>query len=148
MNIIRITRFSDRVFEAVLKLLPQVSTHSELPTIQYFKDIITSENIHFLISELDNKDIAGMLTIATCKTPTGIKVWIEDVVVDEAQRGKGYGEKLIQYAINYSRSLGTKEIGLTSRPSRIAANRLYQKLGFIQYNTNVYKYQLEQGVAV
>lgn len=143
MKIKKINRFSTRVFEAVLRLLPQLSSETDLPSKQYFKGILTSDNIHFFIAELDNKQIVGMLTIGTYNIPSGTKVWIEDVVVDESQRGKGVGKELMLHAINYSRSLGAKSVGLTSRPSRIAANKLYQKMGFVQYKTNVYKYQLK-----
>jgi len=83
-----------------------------------------------------------MLTIGTYFTPTGTKVWIEDVVVDESQRGKGFGKALILFAINYSGSLDAKTIALTSRPSRTAANNLYKEMGFVKYETNVYKYLL------
>ena len=143
MKIKKINRFGVRVFEAVLRLLPQLSLEADLPSKQYFKGILTSDNIHFFIAELDNKQIVGMLTIGTYNIPSGTKVWIEDVVVDESQRGKGVGKELMLHAINYSRSLGAKSVGLTSRPSRIAANKLYQKMGFVQYKTNVYKYQLK-----
>ena len=143
MKIKKINRFSTRVFEAVLRLLPQLSSEADLPSKQYFKSILTSDNIHFFIAELDNKQIVGILTIGTYNIPSGTKVWIEDVVVDESQRGKGIGKELMLHAISYSRSLSAKNVGLTSRPSRIAANKLYQKMGFVQYETNVYKYQLK-----
>ena len=142
MKIKEISRFSKRVHEAVLRLLPQLAPETDLPSDQYFKSILTSENTHFFVAELDNKQIVGMLAIGIYNIPSGTKVWIEDVVVDESQRGKGIGKELILYAINYSRSLGAKSIGLTSRPSRIAANRLYQKMGFVKHETNVYKYLL------
>jgi ribosomal protein S18 acetylase RimI-like enzyme len=143
MKIKRIKRFSERVFEAVLKLLPQLSSDAELDSSQYFKSILASKNIHFFMAELDNREIAGMLTIATYNTPSGTKVWIEDVIVDESQRGKGIGKALVLFAISYSKSLGAKSVGLTSRPSRTVANRLYQKMGFVQYETNVYRYPLK-----
>jgi ribosomal protein S18 acetylase RimI-like enzyme len=142
MKIKKINRFSTRVFEAVLRLLPQVASNEELPAKQYFKSILISENVHFFIAELDNKQIVGMLTIGTYLTPSGAKVWIEDVVVDETLRGKGIGKEMMLFAINYSKSLGAESVSLTSRPSRIAANGLYQKIGFKQYETNVYKYLL------
>ena len=140
MEIKKITRFSERAFEAVSRLLAQLSSDAELLTRQYFKSILASESIHFFIAELDKKQIVGMLTIASYKTPSGIKVWIEDVVVDESQRGKGIGKELMLFAIGYSKSLGAKDIRLTSRPSRIAANELYLKLGFKKHETNFYKY--------
>jgi ribosomal protein S18 acetylase RimI-like enzyme len=142
MEIKRINRFSERAFDAVSMLLPQLSPDAELLTRQDFKSILASGNIHFFIAELEKKQIVGMLTIASYKTPSGIKVWIEDVVVDESQRGKGIGKDFMLFAIGYSKSLGAKDIRLTSRPSRIAANELYLKLGFKKYETNFYKYLL------
>ncbi len=142
MKITRITKFTDQVFETVLKLLPQLDPAIDLPSRLYFKDLLASVNTHFFIAELDNRDIAGMLTIGTYPTPTGIKFWIEDVVVDETQRGTGIGKDLIQFAIDYAKSLGAEDIRLTSRPTRIAANKLYLKMGFVRYETNVYKYKV------
>lgn len=140
MEIKEITRFNERTFEAVSRLLPQLSSDAEILTRKYFKSILASESIHFFIAELDKGQIVGMLTIAVYKTPSGIKVWIEDVAVDEAHRGKGIGKELMLAAIDYSKSLGSKDIRLTSRPSRIAANELYLKLGFKKYETNFYRY--------
>ena len=140
MEIKEITRFNERTFEAVSRLLPQLSSDAEILTRKYFKSILASESIHFFIAELDKGQIVGMLTIAVYRTPSGIKVWIEDVVVDEVHRGKGIGKELMLAAIDYSKSLGSKDIRLTSRPSRIAANELYLKLGFKKYETNFYRY--------
>jgi len=140
MEIKKINRFSERAFKAVSRLLPQLSSEAVLLSRQYFKSILASESIHFFIAELDKKQIAGMLTIAAYKTPSGVKVWIEDVVVDESYRGVGIGKELMLFAIDYSKSLGAKDIRLTSRPSRIAANELYSKLGFKKYETNFYRY--------
>ena len=142
MKIKKINRFSERVFEAVLKLLPQLTPDTDLPARQYVEDILTSENIHFFIAELDNKQIIGMLTIGTYDILTGKKVWIEDVVVDESQRGKGFGKEMVKFAIEYSETLGAASVALTSRPSRVEANELYKKLGFVLHETNVYKYLL------
>jgi ribosomal protein S18 acetylase RimI-like enzyme len=144
MRIKEINRFNKRVFENVLKLLLQLSPGTVLPSEEYFKSILTSENSHFFIAELDNKQIAGMLTIGVYSTPSGIKVWIEDVVVNESQRGKGFGRELMLFAIDYSKATGAGSVSLTSRPSRIAANELYKKMGFMQYATNVFKYQLKK----
>ena len=65
MEIKKITRFNERAFEAVSRLLPQLSSDAELLTRQYFKSILASESIHFFIAELDKRQIVGMLTIAT-----------------------------------------------------------------------------------
>lgn len=140
MKILRVNQFSQKVFDDVLKLIPQLSAVSWLPSEEHFRNLIQNENTHFFILELDDKSIAGMLTVATYLIPTGLKVWIEDVVVDESLRGKGLGEELIKFALEYSKSLGAKSVRLTSRPSRIAANQLYVKMGFVRYETNVYEF--------
>jgi ribosomal protein S18 acetylase RimI-like enzyme len=139
MKIKKVTRLTDRVFEAVLNLLPQLDPAANAPDKQYLKGLLSSDNTHLFIAENDNNGIDGMLTIGTYMTPTGMKVWIEDVVVDDSQRGKGIGRDLIQFAIDYAKTLKAKDIRLTSRPSRTEANQLYIKMGFQQYETNVYK---------
>jgi ribosomal protein S18 acetylase RimI-like enzyme len=141
MLISHITTYSDKLYESVLRLLPQLSPGSQLPSKKYFKEILKSSNVHFFIAEVDN-EIIGMLTIGTYPAPTGMKVWIEDVVVDGTRRGEGIGKDLTLFAIDYAKKMGFSEIRLTSRPTRIAANQLYVKLGFVQYETNVYKYRM------
>lgn len=143
MNIRKINRFSTRVFNALRRLLPQLAPDSEFPDEKTFKKILKSGSTHFFIAELDNKEIAGILTLVTYDIPSGHKVWIEDVVVDESHRGKGYGREMMLYAISYARSTGAKSIELTSRPSRIAANQLYRQLGFVIRETNVYRFPLK-----
>jgi GNAT superfamily N-acetyltransferase len=143
MEIREINRFSNRVFNGTLRLLPQLAPDAALLNMEHFKRILKSKSTHFFIAELDNK-IAGILTIATYDIPSGTKIWIEDVVVDESLRGKGIGKALILFSMDYAKSLGAKSIELTSRPFRVAANQLYQKIGFVIRETNVYKYSLNQ----
>ena len=66
-----------------------------------------------------------MLTLATFQIPTGVRAWIEDVVVDDAARGAGVAAALVQAALDRSAALGARTVDLTSRPDREAANRLY-----------------------
>jgi len=142
MKIKEVTRFSIRVFDAVLRLLPQLDPDLKPPTKEYFKKVLSSEMSHFFVCEYENKEI-GIFTVVTCIVPTGTKVWIEDVVVDELYRGRGLGCELIRHAIEYARSTGAKCVDLTSKPSRIAANNLYRKCDFVLRDTNVYRYQFK-----
>ena len=80
-----------------------------------------------------------MLTLAVFRIPTGIRAWIEDVVVDAEARGRGVGEALTREAVRVAGTHGARTVDLTSRPSREAANRLYQRLGFERRDTNVYR---------
>ncbi len=83
--------------------------------------------------------IVGMLTLAVFSIPTGVRAWIEDVVVDEAARGSGAAADLVEAALAHSGALGARTVDLTSRPDRAAANRLYLRLGFEVRQTNVYR---------
>ena len=86
--------------------------------------------------------IVGSLTLALYRIPTGVKAWIEDVVVDESGRGTGIGRLLSEAAVDEARSRGAKDVSLTSRPSREAANRLYQRIGFEQRESNLYRFKI------
>ena len=95
-----------------------------------------------LLARCDTK-IAGMLTLAMFPIPTGVRAWIEDVVVDEAFRGRGAGEELTKAALRIAGARGARTVDLTSRPSREAAGRLYERAGFRQRDSRLYRYSFE-----
>ena len=119
------------------RILPQLSLSAPPLTLEQLDEICVRDKV-FLA--LDNGRIVGSLTLIIFRLPTGLRAWIEDVVVDEAARGKGVGEKLNRAAIRATFDSGARTLDLTSRPSREAANRLYQKLGFKARETNVYRF--------
>ena len=86
---------------------------------------------------------AGMLTLCHYYAPRGCKGWVEDVVVDAASRGMGLGRRLVEHALSEAQKLSPCTVMLTSRPSRIEANRLYQSVGFVARQTNVYRYKIK-----
>jgi ribosomal protein S18 acetylase RimI-like enzyme len=94
-----------------------------------------------LLAKVDGV-IVGSLTLVIFHIPTGVRAWIEDVVVDADARGKGVGEELNKFALAEAKRQGATTVDLTSRPSREAANRLYQRLGFEHRETNVYRYKI------
>ena len=94
------------------------------------------------VDRSDGDAVLGSLTLAWFRIPTGVRAWIEDVVVDADARGRGVGELLNRVAIDRARLLGAKTVDLTSRPKREAANRLYQRIGFVARDTNVYRFEL------
>ena len=140
------TEVDDGLVEAFSRLIPQLSSSSPPPTAAELLSIIDNPNSVLFIAELDGDDdarsVVGSLTLAFYRIPTGLKAWIEDVVVDESARGLGVGEALSVAAIDESRQRGAKNVSLTSRSSREAANRLYQRLGFEPYETNLYRFGL------
>lgn len=134
------TDVDDALVEAFARLVPQLSRSSPAPTRDQLSEIVESRACHLLIATLDEA-IVGSLTLVVFPIPTGVRAWIEDVVVDDAARGHGVATTLNRSAIELAHDLGAKTIDLTSRPSREAANRLYQRLGFVARETNVYRYE-------
>lgn len=132
---------TDQLVEAFERLIPQLSSSNPPPTREFLADLVASQASTLLVAEEDDK-ILGSLTLVVFAIPTGIRAWIEDVVVDDAARGMGVGAALNSEALDRARHAGATTVDLTSRPSREAANRLYQRLGFKARETNVYRYEL------
>jgi ribosomal protein S18 acetylase RimI-like enzyme len=101
--------------------------------------LVASENSHLFLAYDETENIMGMITVGIYYSSTGKKAWIEDVVVDDTFRGQGIGEKLVQHAIEFVKTKDVNLLMLTSHPSRIAANKLYPRVGFSKRETNVYK---------
>lgn len=136
------TTVTDEVVVAMAALIPQLSASNPPPNRERLDDIVRHQATTLFLARVDGR-IVGSLTLAVFPIPTGIRAWIEDVVVDESVRGHGVGEALNRYALEQARVQGAITVELTSRPSREAANRLYQRLGFVSRDTNVYRFSLE-----
>jgi ribosomal protein S18 acetylase RimI-like enzyme len=137
-----VTKVDDELVAAFARLIPQLSSSNPPPTERELAAIVTSRSTALFVAR-DHGEIIGSLTLALFRIPTGLRAWIEDVVVDESARGKGVGEALNRAAIDHAAKAGARTVDLTSRPSREAANRLYQRLGFTARDTNVYRYEIE-----
>ena len=136
------TSVTDELVAAFERLVPQLSSSSPPPTREHLARIVDSDSCSLLIAR-DREQIVGSLTLVVFPIPTGGRAWIEDVVVDSSARGKGVGEALNLMALEIARAEGAVTVDLTSRPSREAANRLYQRIGFVKHDTNVYRYDLK-----
>ena len=134
------TQVNHEVVEAFEKLIPQLSTSSSAPTFEEL-ELMVSHDAATLLIATDQGMIVGSMTLVIFPLPTGVRAWIEDVVVDGDARSRGVGEALNRRAMEIAVARGAKTIDLTSRPSREAANRLYQRLGFLRRDTNVYRYE-------
>jgi ribosomal protein S18 acetylase RimI-like enzyme len=134
------TVVDDELVAAFAHLIPQLSQSSPPPDSDQLRMLVDGEDTVLFIARVDGV-IVGSLTLAFYRIPTGLKAWIEDVVVDDAARGHGVGRLLNDAALAEAQSRGAKDVSLTSRPSRDAANRLYQRIGFEVRETNVYRYK-------
>ena len=142
IKIFEITAMSQKVYDAVERLLPQLSSSAKIPTWEELEDLINSK-AGIVLAAVDDEDpegtILGTMTLVVFRIPTGVRAWVEDVVVDKEARGKGIGEKLIRTSIERAKAEGAKTIDLTSRPSRVEAHRLYKRCGFEMRETCVFR---------
>lgn len=149
MSIEIITESSDELIAAMERLIPQLSRSAKPLDADACARFVAQPGVHLIVFRPDEADesgerpILGMLSLATFEIPTGVRAWVEDVVVDEAARGQGAGLELVEAALERAKEVGARTVDLTSRPSREAANRLYRRAGFAQRETNVYRVALE-----
>ena len=137
------TEVTEALINAMERLIPQLSRSNAPPSSAELEELVASDASRLLIAVADDGSILGSLTLVLFRIPTGVRAWIEDVVVDAGARGLGVGEKLNRFALDLASQNGAVSVDLTSRPSREAANRLYKRMGFEQRSTNVYRYDLK-----
>ncbi len=143
MIIERLSELTDEAVKSLSQLMVQLSPTCKPLTKDYLQDILDLPNVFLFLAKRDGL-IIGTLSLVLYKIPTGVKASIEDVVVDAGARGQKVGEKMIAFAIEYANTrLAVTKLDLTSSPDRIAANALYQKLGFLKRSTNVYRLELK-----
>lgn len=136
---------TDELVEALAALIPQLSSSSPPPDAAQLAEIVAGDATHLLVARDGDGPglggrIVGSMTLVVFRIPTGVRAWIEDVVVDGAARGQGVGEMMNRAALDLAIGRGARTVDLTSRPSREAANRLYRRIGFEERETNVYRY--------
>ncbi|MDA3038677.1 MAG: GNAT family N-acetyltransferase [Actinomycetota bacterium] len=142
MQIYEVSDVDDALVRSFARLIPQLSSSNPPPSEDELQAIASSEASILLVAEEDGY-VYGSLTLVLFRIPTGVRAWIEDVVVDSEARGKGVGQSLNEEALNRARAAGASTVDLTSRPSREAANRLYQRLGFKARETHIYRFDLK-----
>jgi ribosomal protein S18 acetylase RimI-like enzyme len=136
------TSLTPAIVDAVRRLVPQLSRSSPPPDTTELGEVVASPATDLFIALDDDGTIVGMSTLVTFRIPTARRAWIEDVVVDETARGQGVGDALTRAMVDRARELAAATVDLTSRPSREAANRLYERAGFVRRETNIYRYDL------
>jgi ribosomal protein S18 acetylase RimI-like enzyme len=133
---------SKEILTAMQRLMAQL-TAAPPPDKKELGEMLFSDATSLFLARQTDETIIGMAALTVFRVPSGLKAWIEDVVVDESQRGKGIGQALTEACIEHARARGVSSIHLTSNPKRIAANTLYQKLGFQRHETNLYQLKLK-----
>ena len=152
MSVELIEQSSPELVAAMERLIPQLSRSAKPLTAQQTQALVDQDSVYLFVFRTDKPVIAadgneveagtilGMLSLATFAIPTGVRAWVEDVVVDAGTRGMGAGQQLVEAAVAHAQKIGARTVDLTSRPSREAANRLYRRCGFELRETTVYRY--------
>jgi ribosomal protein S18 acetylase RimI-like enzyme len=130
------------VVEAFGRLLPQLSRSAKPPGQAELEAIVRSPANTVLLARSAGA-ITGAMTLVMFPLTTGLRAWIEDVVVDESARRQGTGEAMMQESLRLAREAGARTVDLTSRPAREAAGRLYERLGFKIRESRLYRYTFE-----
>jgi ribosomal protein S18 acetylase RimI-like enzyme len=140
---IEVARHAGReVVDAFGRLLPQLSTTAKPLDVEAVRRILACDANTVLLARAE-REIVGTLTLVMVPVPSGLRARIEDVVVDEGARGHGIAGRLIEEAVRVAREGGARTVDLTSRPDRLAANRLYERLGFAVRESTVYRMTVE-----
>jgi ribosomal protein S18 acetylase RimI-like enzyme len=124
--------------------VPELSTSASVPTDAEVEALVADPSTVLLVARSAANEIVGMLTLVLVRLPTGIRAWIEDVVVASSARRSGVGAGLVEEALRVAEANGARTVDLTSRPDREAANRLYLRMGFERRETNVYRCDLTE----
>jgi len=139
-----VTEVTDELVAAFGRLVPQLSRSAPPPDRDALAAMVRHDAITLLVARLDG-ELVGTLTLVMFPIPTGLRAWIEDVVVDGNARRTGTGQALSEAAVRIAQEAGARTVDLTSRPSREAAGRLYERIGFVQRDSRVYRYAVEAG---
>jgi ribosomal protein S18 acetylase RimI-like enzyme len=142
LSVQAVTEVTEELHAAFERLVPQLSRSSPAPTPVELAEIVASPATTVFVARSDEGAVIGILTLVVYRIPTGVRARIEDVVVDQSATRQGAGEALTMAAVGAARRSGAKTVELSSRPSREAANRLYQRLGFERRETNSYRLTL------
>jgi ribosomal protein S18 acetylase RimI-like enzyme len=142
MQIDIVTQADAELYEAFQRLIPQLTQNNPPPSPDNLADLVRNVSSTLMIARDASGKIVGALTLSVYRVPTGVRSIIEDVIVDNAARGQGIGEALMNRAIELAREKGAQNISLTSNPMREAANRLYLRVGFKKRETNAYQIKL------
>lgn len=144
MPVAEVATVTDEIAAALARLIPQLSASAPAPDRPALDRIVASPHTTlFLARHPDDGRFVGTATLVVVYIPTGIRARLEDVVVDASARGQGLGAALVEAALRRARSAGAEAVDLTSHPTREAANRLYERLGFHRRDTNVYRYRFD-----
>lgn len=148
MEIHELKSFSEADLRDMDELMHQLSA-SSCCTEERLRSVVDDENSHLYVIVVNDNDnhnddvnpngrIVGCACFCVAHTPEFTLGFVEAVTVLSEYRGQHIGRKLMEHLIAEAKHLGVQSLHLTSNSKRVAANGLYQALGFERYETNCY----------
>lgn len=147
MEILELHDYTQAQFEDLKQLMSELSDRVNLTQTDLML-VLKDSNCHLYVVLESEGRIIGCATLCVFHSPTGTKASVEDVVVSSAYRGQHLGKQLMEYVLEQSKTYAPIELHLTSNPKRVAANHLYQSLGFQKKETNCYQMSIVDGTTV
>ena len=141
ITIEELTQVTTKSVDEINALIPQLSSSAKPMTFARLLELTKDMRVPILVA-LDGKKIVGIGMIITYNVLTEKRAWLEEIIVDEQYRGQGLGERISRALIEIAKKQRVERIYLSSAPKRVAANKLYQKMGFEPKETNVYRMKL------
>lgn len=130
-----------QILEDLKALLHELDPEAESPTEGTIEEMLKNQSCILMVARDDAK-VVGMATLEIVPKVGKRVAYLEDVVVSEEYRGQGLGKRLVSKLIEKAKECEVESISLTSRPHRVAAHALYESLGFVKRDTNVFKLTL------
>ncbi|MFB6447498.1 GNAT family N-acetyltransferase [Bradyrhizobium tunisiense] len=105
-----------------------------LPAAYYdaFARVARDPNLALVVAEIEGR-VVGCLQLAVLpgiSSQGGVRGLLEDVRVATDCRGRGIGERLVQWAIAEAKARGCSLVELLTHQTRVDAQRFYKRLGF------------------
>ena len=145
MEIQVLHNYTQAQFDDLKQLMSELSDRVSLTQTNLLM-VLKDSNCHLYVI-LDGESVMGCATLCVFHSPTGTKASVEDVIVSSAYRGQHLGKQLMKYVLEQAKAFAPIELHLTSNPMRVAANKLYQSIGFQKKETNCYQMTISESAS-
>ena len=117
---------------SILRLLPLIPANNDISPEELHSASLRfreSTTIDVLVAEYEN-EVVGFLVLSFVSALTGLRAWIDDIVVDPQRRRQGIGQALVEAAIQRSSRRGVTHLFMDTSRGNPYARDFYRSCGF------------------
>lgn len=134
MNI-EVRAYEEGDFDQVNEILQQAFGYPKIDK--------TDERVYEFVALLDQQIVGYFQLMEEIDVIRDIKIFhVGYVCVDSDVRGQGVGQVMMEFAENFVREHHGSRMELTSGNQRVAAHRLYEKMGFEKRDSSIFRKEL------